>query len=184
MISCFVNCYFKSTELQTKQMIQLNNRLFVHYLNGPTNCKVNYHSTYGLWLSGIQIPTVIEFLKCRLETLKAVVKCENGLVQVKAVLRHYQVLIVTFRVWINYSTTTFHLKLCLVLNNVFLKNTVTICVRFANGPVFKWHLNTILNSLVFQWLGWVITIIMLWYCHSYILPFENWTLKSPVFRWI
>ena len=26
-------------------------------------------------------------------------------------------------------------------------------VRFANGPVFKWHLNNGLNSLVFKWLG-------------------------------
>ena len=55
-------------------------------------------------------------------------------------------------------------------------------VRFAKGLVFKWHLNTGLNSPVFEWLGCVITIIMLWYSHSYVLPFENLTLKSSVFR--
>ena len=57
-------------------------------------------------------------------------------------------------------------------------------VRFANGLVFKWHLNTGLNSPAFGWLGCMITIIMLRYCHSYVAPFEIRTLKSPVFRWI
>ena len=53
---------------------------------------------------------------------------------------------------------------------------------FENGPVFKWHLNTGLNRPVFKWLGCVITILMLRNFHSYLLPFENQTLKSPVFR--
>ena len=40
----------------------------------------------------------------------------------------------------------------------------------------------IFNTRIFEWLGCVITILMLHNCHSYVLPFENRTLKSPVFR--
>ena len=38
------------------------------------------------------------------------------------------------------------------------------------------------HSPVFEWLGCVITILMLHNCLSYALPFEYRTLKSPVFR--
>ena len=67
-------------------------------------------------------------------------------------------------------------------------------VWFANGLVFKWNLNTGLKSPLFEWLGCVITILMLRNCHSYVVPFEirtrfqmvqpfeYWTLKSLVLR--
>ena len=51
-------------------------------------------------------------------------------------------------------------------------------VRFAKGPVFKWYLNTRLISLVFEWLGCVVTILMLEmrtiYAKSTI---QNWTFE-------
>ena len=69
------------------------------------------------------------------------------------------------------------------------KSTVTIwtspvfkwskVVRFANGLVFEWHLNTGQKSPVFKWLGCVITIIML---RIAILMYYH--LKSgPDFKW-
>ena len=79
-------------------------------------------------------------------------------------------------------------ELCLYSNHlntglVWYSNGQKV-VRFANGLVFEWHLNTRQKSPVFKWLGCVITIIMLRNCHSYVLPFEYRTLKSLVFRWI
>ena len=38
--------------------------------------------------------------------------------------------------------------------------------------VFKWHLNTGLKSPVIEWLCCVITILMLFNCRSYVIPFE------------
>ena len=49
--------------------------------------------------------------------------------------------------------------------------------------VFEWHLNTGQKSLVFKWLGCDYQYYVA-NCHSYVLPFENRILKSPVFRWI
>ena len=51
---------------------------------------------------------------------------------------------------------------------------------FINVKVFLNQFYTI----EFKWLGCMITIIMLRYCDSYILPFEYRTLKISVFRWI
>ena len=67
-------------------------------------------------------------------------------------------------------------------------NTVTIWIpvsEYWTSLVFKWSkVVRFANGPVFKWLGCVIIILMLRNYHSYVLPFEYRTLKSPVFRWI
>ena len=65
--------------------------------------------------------------------------------------------------------------------------TVTIWILDLNAiqmvqrcPVWKWSGIQMSseyrpNSPVFNWLGCVITILMLQYCHNYLVPFEKWT---------
>ena len=56
---------------------------------------------------------------------------------------------------------------------------------FKSSQVFKWlKVFQFTNGPVFELLGCAITILMLRYRHSYLVPFEYWTLKSPVFRWL
>ena len=69
-------------------------------------------------------------------------------------------------------------------------------VQFANGPVFKWHLNNRQKSPVIEWQGCQVTIFILKFCHSCFVPFEIGTviemvepfeyrtLKSLILRWI